>query len=212
MILNKENEIKIMKDEVNKFDKQLKEEIIKNKKLEDAIKNIENENKKLKDESNKSNLLKVELDNLINENKKLKEDLLKANKIIYNLGNNNGNNNELKNLKDENMNLKYQLVLKDNEIKDLKLKLLENNNSINKNKFDMILYFLSTDQVINHVPIRCSYNDTFAEVEEKLYKKYNNFRDTNNTPICNGKPILRFKTLNENKIKDEDVVQLIKLE
>ena len=133
-------------------------------------------------------------------------------KIIYNLPNNNGNNNELKNLKDENINLKFQLLQKDNEIKDLKLKLLENSNDVNKNKFDMILYFQSTDEVINKVPIRCSCNDTFAEVEEKLYKKYNNFRDTNNTPICSGKPILRFKTLNENKIKDEDVVQIIKLE
>ena len=110
------------------------------------------------------------------------------------------------------MNLKNQLLQKEIEIRDLKLKLLENNNSINKNKFDMILYFQSTDEVINRVPIGCSCNDTFAEVEEKLYKKYNNFRDTNNTPICGGKPILRFKTLYENKIKDEDVVQIIKLE
>ena len=207
-----------MKDEVNKCkldkdsnDKNLKEEIMKNKTLEDVIKNLENENKKLKDELNDNNNIKNELDNFKDENKKLKDDLLKANKIIYNLGNNNGNNNELKNLKDENMNLKYQLVLKDNEIKDLIIK-YQNTNDVNKNKFDMILYFQSTDEVINKVPIRCSYNDTFAEVEEKLYKKYNNFRDTNNTPICSGKPILRFKTLYENKIKDEDVVQIIKLE
>ena len=207
-----------MKDEVNKCkldkdsnNKNLKEEIMKNKKLEDIIKNLENENKKLKDELNDNNNIKNELDNFKDENKKLKEDLLKANKIIYNLENNNGNNNELRNLKDENMNLKYQLVLKDNEIKDLIIK-YQNTNDANKNKFDMILYFQSTDEVINKVPIRCSCNDTFAEVEEKLYKKYNNFRDTNNTPICSGKPILRFKTLNENKIKDEDVVQIIKLE
>ena len=207
-----------MKDEISKIksdiilkDNNLKEEIKKNKTLEDVIKNLENENKKLKDELNDNNNIKIELDNFKDENKKLKEDLLKANKIIYNFGNNNGNNNELKNLKDENMNLKYQLVLKDNEIKDLIIK-YQNTNDVNKNKFDMILYFQSTDEVINKVPIRCSCNDTFAEVEEKLYKKYNNFRDTNNTPICSGKPILRFKTLYENKIKDEDVVQIIKLE
>ena len=207
-----------MKDEVNKCkldkdsnNKNLKEEIMKNKKLEDIIKNLENENKKLKDELNNNNNIKIELDNFKDENKKLKEDLLKANKIIYNLANNNGNNNELKNLKDENINLKNQLLQKEIEIRDLIIK-YQNTNDVNKNKFDMILYFQSTDEVINKVPIRCSCNDTFAEVEEKLYKKYNNFRDTNNTPICSGKPILRFKTLNENKIKDEDVVQIIKLE
>ena len=76
----------------------------------------------------------------------------------------------------------------------------------------MIVYFQSLDQVINLVPIRCSCSDTFAEVEEKLYKKYDDFRNTNNTPICKGKPILRFKTLSENNIKDEDVVQIIKIE
>ena len=205
-----------MKDEVSKIksdiiikDNNLKEEIMKNKTLEDVIKNLENENKKLKDELNDNNNIKIELDNFKDENKKLKEDLLKANKIIYNLPNNNGNNNELKNLNNENMNLKYQLLQKEIEIRDLKY---QNTNDVNKNKFDMILYFQSTDEVINKVPIRCSCNDTFAEVEEKLYKKYDNFRDTNNTPICSGKPILRFKTLYENKIKDEDVVQIIKLE
>ena len=42
--------------------------------------------------------------------------------------------------------------------------------------------------------------------------KYGNYRNTNNTPICNGRTVLRFKTLNENNIKDENVVQLIKME
>ena len=158
---------------------------------------------KLKEELNKNNKLKIDLDNYIKENKKLKDELLKANKIISNFGNNNTNNNEI-------LNLKYQLVIKDNEIKDLKYQLLQNNND--KNKFDMIIYFKSMDEVINKEPIRCSSNDTFAEIEEKLYKKHNDFRNTNNHHICNGRNILRFKTLNENKIKDEDVVLITKLE
>ena len=113
------------------------------------------------------------------------------------------------------MNLKYQLVIKDNEIKDLKLKSQNNNKQI-KEKFDMdeimIVYFQSLDQEINHVGIKCLPSDTFAEVEEKIYKKFDNYRNTNNTPICNGRTVLRFKTLNENNIKDENVVQLIKME
>ena len=51
--------MKKIKDEVNKCkldkdsnNKNLKEEIMKNKKLEDIIKNLENENKKLKGELN----------------------------------------------------------------------------------------------------------------------------------------------------------------
>ena len=72
-----------MKDEVSKIksdiilkDNNLKEEIKKNKTLEDVIKNLENENKKLKDELNNNNNIKIELDNFKDENKKLKEDLL----------------------------------------------------------------------------------------------------------------------------------------
>ena len=111
------------------------------------------------------------------------------------------------------MNLKYQLLQKDNEI--LKLK-SQSNNEKNKQVLNMdeimIVYFESQDQEINHVAIRCLPTDTFAEVEEKIYKKFDNYRNTNNTPICNGRTVLRFKTLNENNIKDENVVQLIKME
>jgi len=113
------------------------------------------------------------------------------------------------------MTLKYQLVLKDNEIKDLQLK-SQINNSKCEQKYNideiMIIYFQSIDQEINHVGIKCLSNETFAEIEEKLYKKFENFRNTNNTLICNGRPILRFKKLSENNIKDENVVQIIKME
>ena len=111
--------------------------------------------------------------------------------------------------------LKYQLILKDNEIKDLKLK-SQNNNQQNKQILNMdeimIVYFQTQDQEINHVGIKCLPSDTFADVEEKIYKKFNNYRNTNNTPICNGRIVLRFKTLSENNIKDKNVVQLIKME
>ena len=60
--------------------------------------------------------------------------------------------------------------------------------------------------------IKCLPTDTFAEVEEKLYKRYDNLRDTNNNFIANAKPILRFKKICENNIKDGDILQLFKLE
>ena len=177
---------------------------------------------KLKEELNKNDKLKIDLDNYIKENKKLKDELLKANKIISNFGNNNTNNNEI-------MNLKYQISQKDIEIRDLKYQLLQkdkdneilklksqSNNQQNKQVLNMdeimIVYFQTQDQEINHVGIKCLPSDTFAEVEEKIYKKFDNYRNTNNTPICNGKTVLRFKTLSENNIKYENVVQLIKME
>ena len=75
----------------------------------------------------------------------------------------------------------------------------------------MVVNFISMDQKID-CGIKCLETDTFAEVEEKLYHKYNEYRDTNNNFISNGKLVLRFKKICENGIKDGDKVQLINIE
>ena len=75
----------------------------------------------------------------------------------------------------------------------------------------MVVNFISMDKKIN-CGIKCLETDTFAEVEEKLYQKYNEYRDTNNNFISNGKLVLRFKKICENGIKDGDKVQLINIE
>ena len=77
---------------------------------------------------------------------------------------------------------------------------------VNFNKI-MVVNFLSGDGLINE-GIKCLKTETFAEVEEKLYKKYDKYRETNNNFLCGGNVILRFKTLEENKIKDGDKIQL----
>ena len=59
--------------------------------------------------------------------------------------------------------------------------------------------FTSTDQRINHA-IPCLKTDIFAEIEEKLYKEYPEYRETNNYFIANGKEILRFKSIADNNI------------
>ena len=124
------------------------------------------------------------------------------------------NNNELRSLREEKEYLKNQLNIKELEINNLKLKLENKNSGQKKYNFDdmMILHFKSTDQIIDNVIIKCLKNETFAEVEERLYKKFPDFRNSNNTLVCNGAGILRFKTLSENNIKDEDVITLIKIE
>ena len=72
--------------------------------------------------------------------------------------------------------------------------------------------FTSTDQIINGFPITCLKSNVFAEIEEKLYKEYPQFRETNNTLIVNGGPVLRFKTIGENGINTGDTVTVIKEE
>ena len=48
--------------------------------------------------------------------------------------------------------------------------------------------------------VPCTKNTIFAEVEEKLYKQYPEYRETNNNFIANGNQVLRFKTISENQI------------
>ena len=167
----------------------MNEEIEKNKSLEE-------ENKKLK-----------------NEIEKLKSDLFKANKIISGIQNNQIDNNEIKKLKDENSILKYQLNIKDNEINELKLKIQNNNIDLPKYNINdiIVVTFISQDSSVQE-GVKCLPTDVFAEVEEKLYKKYDNLRNTNNMFTANAKPVLRFKKICENGIKDGDKIQLFKLE
>ena len=75
----------------------------------------------------------------------------------------------------------------------------------------MVINFVSTDCSIQE-GINCLETDTFAEVEERLYQKYDEFRDTNNSFTFNGRTILRFKNLKENNIKNGDKVILLKIE
>lgn len=88
------------------------------------------------------------------------------------------------------------------------------NNSANKNvrlvDFDkiIVIHFITGDQSINR-GIKCLPTDTFVSVEEKLYQIFPEFRQTNNDFISNGKLILKFKTVEENQIKDGHFVQLI---
>ena len=168
---------------------------------------------KEKNSMNEINKIKEELEKYKNENKKLKEDLAKANKIIESLKKNQKENSNIKILQDENKNLKSKLDLKENEINQMKLKLKNNNKCKPLYQLDdiMVINFISTDSSI-HEGIKCVETDTFAEVEEKLYQIYDNFRDTNNMFTINGRPILRFRNLKENKIKDGDKVLLLKIE
>ena len=155
----------------------------------------------------------MELENYKNENKKLKKDLVRANKIIEDLKKNENQNSNIKNLQDEIKSLKNKLYLKENEINQLKLKIKNNNKKINLVKLDdiMVINFTSTDSSINY-GIKCVVTDTFAEVEEKLYQIYDEFRNTNNMFTIKGRTILRFKNLKENNIRDGDKVLLFRIE
>ena len=96
-------------------------------------------------------------------------------------------------------------------INDLQLKLQKTDKTKIYMKDIMVINFLTADQTIR-AGIPCLAEDTFAEVEEKLYQIYNEYRNTNNVFLFKGNTILRFKKIRENNIKNNDTIQLIKPE
>ena len=99
-------------------------------------------------------------------------------------------------------NLRQIIIQKDKEINELKLKIP---NEYVKMKNIMVINFLSTDQNIR-CGIPCLADDTIAEVEEKLYQQFNEFRNTNNILLFGGNTILRFKKVRENNIHNGDTI------
>ena len=112
-------------------------------------------------------------------------------------------------------NYQNMIKQKDMELNNLKLQLNKNvNNNVENSSSKiyanemMCVNFISMDQNV-HFAVPCTKKDIFAEVEEKLYKKFPEYRGTNNSFIANGTQVLRFKTIGENKIGNGLPVTLV---
>ena len=173
-----------------------------------------NNNMNVQPMNNMNNNLMNELNQYKNENKQLKEQInnlqQKINILNDNLANANQNiinlQQQLFNYNNQINNLKLQLVNKDKELDIIKMN-KPKDGYVNYNNI-MVVHFNSGDGKIDH-GIKCLPTETFAEVEEKLYQIYDEYREAyNNTFLANGNEIKRFKTMNENKIKNGDKIQL----
>ena len=164
------------------------------------IKKYENEINELKDKLNKANKIiekqKIQIIDLKNQINSFKNIDL----------------NQINNLKKEINNKNIQLDQLRQQLQNINLN--NNQNDKNKNNGDTFfanrcVSFISQDSSLFYA-VPCDGNSTFAEVEEKLYKEYPEYRKTNNTFLANGIEILRFKTVNDNKIGTGKPVILIK--
>ena len=164
------------------------------------IKKYENEINELKDKLNKANKIiekqrsQIEdLKNQINSYKNI--DLNKINSLQNEI---NDKNNQLNQLRQQ--------------LQNINLNTNQNNKSKNNDGdtffANRCVSFITTDSSLFYA-VPCDGNSTFAEVEEKLYKEYPEYRETN-TFLANGIEILRFKTVNDNKIGTGKPVILIK--
>ena len=67
--------------------------------------------------------------------------------------------------------------------------------------------FISMDQTINFETF-AKKTDNISKLENFLYEKYPQYKDTENYFLVNGNKLNRHKTLEENKIKDNDILTL----
>ena len=147
--------------------------------------------------------------NLLNELNKYKEENLKLKRQINNLQQEiNKLNNKLQNANQSIINIQQQQINYINEISNLRNQLNNKNKDgyVNFNNI-MVVHFISGDGKINQ-GIKCLPTDTFAQVEEKLYQIYDEYRETNNIFLAKGNVIKRFKKMSENNIQNGDKIQL----
>jgi len=167
----------------------------KNKNIEN-ISQIEELKKQLNDEKNKNK-------KLLYENQNMKEKIKQLNLEI----------GKLKLLEDKIKFLEKNIIEKNIEIQKFKIgnyiKPDDSIQSIHPGEKIIGVNFVSMgNQVIGHYNIVCKNTDIFIRLEEKLYNDFPQFKDYETYFTIKTKRIKRFKTLDENNIQNNDVVNV----
>jgi chromosome segregation ATPase len=166
--------------------------------------------KELNEERNKNNNLLKELNEERNKSKNLLEQLNNEKIKVEELTNkiNKSENTDKENLeKIKELEGKIKELEETIKMKDLEIK---NNNKINTTSTisegkTISLLFTSIDQRMNR-PVSCKTTDSFVKIEEKVYNEIPEYKDYNTFLTVNGKLIKRFKTFEENGIKDGNII------
>ena len=69
----------------------------------------------------------------------------------------------------------------------------------------MSVIFSSIDENI-HYSVICKNTDIFNNIEKKFYDKYPEYKNTKNDFITNGNKIDKLKSLDDNKIKNSEII------
>jgi len=124
-------------------------------------------------------------------------------------------NNEIKNfcdsqnIKENKDNSNKDIIIKklNNEIDKLKEKLSRYPFELSKGEKLISVIFTSSDQNMLY-SIICKNTQKFNELEKKLYKVYPEYSESNNYFMINGNRVKKTKSLDENKIKNNDIIIL----
>ena len=208
-IFDKLHDVLITEDFRNKEEKNIFKRKIKEK--DDNITKLSEENRKMKQKvkDNKDKLneqifkLEEEKEEIINEAQNkfqtLKNDI-------------NSKIEEIKKLKKENNDLKkikenfFSLIDK----KEKEINLIKSNLPFELKEGEklMCVIFQCTDDQEIHCPIICKDKQIFNNLENMLYEKFPKYKETENVFISNSAKINELKTLEENNIKDGQIIMM----
>ena len=124
----------------------------------------------------------------------------------------------MNNLKEKNKELEKLVNEQKQEIDDYIFKLnnlSENNQAISfktGDKIISVLFMTQGNQDIFNYSMPCKTTDLFVRLEERLYSDFPKYRNVETFFMVNASRILRFKTLEENKIKSNDIISLFTIE
>ena len=173
---------------------------------------IEKEIKKEISNSNEIEKLKRELEIEKNKNKQLQDTI---NQLKQN------HNSEIEKYKkdinklvEKNKELEKLLEEKNQEIKDYIFKFSNSNNNeqlVNfktGDKIIAVLFMTQGNQDIYNYTMPCKTSDLFVRLEERLYHDFPKYRNFETFFMVNARRIFRFKSLEENQIKNNDIISL----
>jgi len=141
------------------------------------------------------------------------EYLLKGkNNTINNLENKNKQLNfEYNNINEKlnkiNLESREQIRKKEKIIKEYELKISQFPFEFSPGEKIMSIIFISSDQNIISSFI-CKNTDIFKFLENKFYENYSEYKGLDNIFIINGRKINKNKSLDENKIKNNDIITI----
>ena len=170
---------------------EIKKEISNNNEIEKLKRELETEKKKNKQLQDTINQLKQ---NYNIEIEKYKKDI---NKLVE-------KNKELEKLLEE----------KNKEINDYIFKLSNSNNNEQLisfktgDKIIAVLFMTQGNQDIYNYTMPCKTSDLFVRLEERLYHDFPKYRNFETFFMVNARRIFRFKSLEENQIKNNDIISL----
>ena len=170
-------------------DKTNKDLLDKIKKLEKELNDEKNKNKRLEKEITD---LKIKLDKEIKKYKDLNDKIEKEKKIRK---------------KDTKESLYERILEKDKEVNELKKNLSKYPFELNDGEKLMTIIFQSSNEEINYGAI-CKNTDKFNIIENQLYEHYPEYGENENFFTFNGKKINKNKSMEENNIKNNDIIIL----